>query len=180
MEKVVLVNKDNKQTGVADKLIAHQEGLLHRAFSILIFNSKRELLLQKRANTKYHTPNLWTNTCCSHPFVDESYDDATRRKLLQEMGMENNLDKHFSFIYKSKLGNSLIEHEHDTVFIGESNELPIINPQEASKYKYISLNELKLEIKKNKENFTPWFKIILDKIDMNYYSKNQYYYYRYA
>ena len=105
MEKVVLVDRNNKKIGLEEKILAHKKGLLHRAFSILIFNSSRELLLQKRASTKYHTPDLWTNTCCSHPLDGESYEEATERKLFQEMGMQCVLEEHFNFIYKSKLNS---------------------------------------------------------------------------
>ena len=180
MEKVVLVDRNNKKIGLEEKILAHKKGLLHRAFSILIFNSSRELLLQKRASTKYHTPDLWTNTCCSHPLDGENYEQATERKLFQEMGMQCVLEEHFNFIYKSKLSSSLIEHEHDTVFIGTSNLKPILNPDEASNFRYISLIDLKKEIDSCQSDFTPWFKIILDRIDINYYSKKEFYYYQYA
>ena len=116
MENVILVNTDNDKVGLSEKLKAHREGLLHRAFSILIYNQNREFLLQRRASIKYHTPNLWTNTCCSHPYDSESYEDAINRRLSEEMGMSCYLQEDFSFIYKVRLSNNLIEYEHDTVF----------------------------------------------------------------
>ncbi len=177
MENVVLVNSNNKKIGVENKLIAHQRGLLHRAFSILIFNSKKEFLLQRRADKKYHTPGLWTNTCCSHPKENENYKTAIKRRLNEEMGMKCNLEKHFSFIYKSHLSKKLIEHEHDTVFIGETNTIPNINMDEVSDFRYISLKNLKHEININPNKFTPWFKIIINEIDSKFFESKHYYYY---
>tara|TARA_Y100001970_G_C13887622_1_gene677032 strand:- start:95 stop:628 length:534 start_codon:yes stop_codon:yes gene_type:complete len=176
MEDVVLINKNNQPIGTEDKLIAHQKGLLHRAFSIIIYNKDRELLLQRRAEKKYHTPNLWTNTCCSHPFVNESYEDAVHRRLNEEMGIKCKMTESFSFIYKANLANNLIEHEHDTVFIGQSNLIPNINTAEVSDYKYISYSELLNEINLNPTKFTPWFKMIINKLDINFFNFKSYYY----
>ena len=175
-EEVILVDRNNNHIGIEDKLLAHKKGLLHRAFSILIYNSDREFLLQKRASKKYHTPNLWTNTCCSHPRIDESYEQSINRRLHEEMGLSCKLEKTFDFIYKSNLENNLIEHEHDTVFIGQTNKLPNINHNEASDYKYISAQDLKEQIALNPNDFTPWFKIILNKMDLSFFKKNNYYY----
>ncbi|MBI65465.1 MAG: isopentenyl-diphosphate delta-isomerase [Candidatus Marinimicrobia bacterium] len=176
MEKVVLVNKDNKKLGVEDKLVAHQKGLLHRAFSIIIYNQKREILLQRRSLNKYHTPNLWTNTCCSHPFENENYDDAINRRLYEEMGMKCKLDEYYSFIYKTNLENNLIEFEHDTVFIGQTNNLPIINDSEVSEYKYINYELLKNNINIFPNEFTPWFKLIFNQLDESFFNYKNYYY----
>lgn len=169
MSKVILVNKNNKKIGLEDKLVAHQKGLLHRAFSILIFNSKKEFLLQRRASNKYHTPGLWTNTCCSHPKENESYDEAIHRRLNEEMGMKCKLEHIYSFVYKSKLNKNLIEHEHDSVFIGQTNDIPIINKNEVSEFKYININELKTELKIKPNNFTPWFKMIINNLDDSFF-----------
>ena len=176
MEKVVLVDSNNVVVGLEDKIHAHKKGLLHRAFSIIIYNSKRDILIQRRASTKYHTPNLWTNTCCSHPYDGESYEEAIHRRLKEEMGMDSCLTEYCSFIYKAKLNNNLIEHEHDTLFLGQSNLLPLINKEEVSDYKYISYSDLKNEIKLNSEKFTPWFKIILEKLDQDFFTKRNFTY----
>ena len=153
MENVVLVNSNNKKIGVENKLIANQKGLLHRAFSILIFNSKKEFLLQRRADKKYHTPGLWTNTCCSHPKENEDYKSAIDRRLNEEMGMKCNMEKHFSFIYKSYLSKTLTEHEHDTVFIGETNTTPNINTDEDSIENYLQVYYLENNIRRQFPNF---------------------------
>ena len=176
MDKVVLVNSDNDVIGFEDKIVAHQRGLLHRAFSIIIYNDRRELLLQRRADTKYHTPGLWTNTCCSHPFIDEGYKEAVNRRLEEEMGMSTYLTKYCSFIYKAKLNNNLIEHEHDTVFLGQSNSLPQINKDEVCDYKYISYEDLEQQIEHNPNKFTPWFKLIIEKLDKDFFIKKHFNY----
>jgi len=144
---------------------AHKQGVLHRAFSIFIFNSKNELLLQQRAFSKYHTPGLWTNTCCSHPRENESLEAATSRRLLEEMGMKCEIHEAFSFIYKADVGQGLIEHEFDHVFIGRSDETPVINPEEVASWEYASMGDLRLEIAKNPEKYTVWFRIAFDEVD---------------
>ena len=165
MEKVILVDKNDQQIGLMEKHEAHVKGLLHRAFSIFIFNSKNELLLQKRALQKYHSGGLWTNTCCSHPREKESTLDAAKRRLKEEMGMTCNLELKFNFIYKSKLDNNLYEHEFDHVFFGISNSNPIINKIEVDSYDYKSLGYLKKDIIEHPENYTEWFKICLREVD---------------
>ena len=177
MENVILVDKNNNPIGLCEKLTAHRKGLLHRAFSILIYNEKREILLQKRSKTKYHTPGLWTNTCCSHPLNNETYTEATHRRLMEEMGMTCNLNEDFSFIYFSKLNSNLYEHEHDTVFLGETNAIPKINKIEVSEFKYINYYELKNEIKLMPNNFTPWFKTIIHKLDEKFFNFNKFFQY---
>ncbi len=159
MEFIVLVDEADNEIGAMEKLQAHVEGKLHRAISVFIFNSKKELLLQQRASGKYHSPLLWTNTTCSHPRVGESPIDAANRRLKEEMGMSCELNKAFSFIYKAVLDNNLIEHEYDHVFIGTSDTTPVINKDEVENWRYISVSELAIEINEKPGQFTEWFKI---------------------
>lgn len=166
MEHVVLVDTNDSPIGTMEKLEAHQKALLHRAFSILLFNTKGELLLQKRAGTKYHSGGLWSNTCCSHPLPDETMEQATKRKLLQEMGIEVNLEFAYKFIYKADLDKNLTEHECDHVFIGQFDGVPNINPDEVEDWKYISLSKLKEDIRKQPDQFTAWFKLIMQHPEM--------------
>ena len=159
IEKVILVDKNDNEVGTMEKQEAHVKGLLHRAFSVFIFNDKNELLLQRRAANKYHSGGLWTNTCCSHPRQNEKTKEAAKRRLLEEMGMRSALIKQFDFIYNAKLDNNLYEHEFDHVFFGFTNELPIINPEEVESYTYKTLEDIGNEIKTTPENYTEWFKI---------------------
>ena len=162
--QLILVNEKDEQVGIADKTTAHLQGMLHRAFSIFLFNSNNELLLQQRALHKYHTPGLWTNTCCSHPYDGEVIEDAALKRLEVEMGISASLEKVFHFQYKSVLPNGLIEHELDHVFIGKFSDKPNINPDEAMAWKYMPLDAIETEIEKTPEKYTPWFKIILPKL----------------
>ena len=162
IEKVILVDENDNQVGLMPKLEAHQKGLLHRAFSVFIFNSKYELLLQKRASSKYHSGGLWTNTCCSHPREGEEILDAANRRLIEEMGIETSLRKVHDFIYKAELDNDLTEHEFDHVLYGIYNEDPIINKDEADDFKWIDMNSLNEDIKTNGDNYTIWFKIAFE------------------
>ena len=161
-EKVILVDKNDNQIGFMPKLEAHQKGVLHRAFSIFIFNNKYELLLQKRASSKYHSGGLWTNTCCSHPREDEDILDAANRRLIEEMGIETILRKVYEFTYKAELDNDLTEHEFDHVFYGVYNEDPEINSDEADDFKWIDMDSLYEDIKKNGDIYTVWFKIAFE------------------
>jgi isopentenyl-diphosphate delta-isomerase len=161
-EQVVLVDEQDNATGTMEKIEAHEKGLLHRAFSVLLFNDKDELLLQQRAFNKYHCPGLWTNTCCSHPYADENTLTAAKRRLKEEMGIECSLQKVFDFIYKAAFDNGLTEHEFDHVFFGRFSGTPVINPKEVAGWKYLSLNNLKKEMTQDPESYTPWFKIIID------------------
>jgi len=165
MEKVILVNKKDKVIGVEEKMKAHLQGKLHRAFSIILFNKKGEVLIQKRAKSKYHSAGLWTNTCCSHPRPKEKIDQAAKRRLKEEMGIETDLKKVFSFIYKAKLG-SLVEYEFDHVFFGRFNGKPKPNEKEVEDWQWIKLADLKTDIAKNPQKYTPWFKIIFEKINL--------------
>ena len=161
-ENVILVDENDNQVGLMPKLEAHERGLLHRAFSIFIFNSKYELLLQKRASSKYHSGGLWTNTCCSHPREGEDTSDAANRRLIEEMGIETSLRKVHDFIYKAELDNNLTEHEFDHVFYGVYNEDPVINKDEADDFKWIDMGLLNEDIKINGDNYTVWFKIAFE------------------
>lgn len=162
MEQVVLVNDHDEETGVMEKMEAHRTGSLHRAFSVLLFNSHGEMLLQKRAQTKYHSSGLWTNTCCSHPRPGEALEEAARRKLRQEMGIEANPRFAFKFQYKAPLDNQLIEHEIDHVFIGQFDGEPVLNEHEAEDWKFVDLHSLKQQVHTDPQQFTPWFRLILD------------------
>lgn len=159
--KVILVDKNDKQIGIGEKLKVHREGTLHRCFSILIFNSKGELLIQQRAKSKYHSPGLWSNTCCSHPRPNEYLKIAAKRRLREEMGIKCNLKEIFNFIYKAKIGD-LIEHEFDHVFMGKFDDSPILNRKEVQDFKWISLKRLKKDVKKHPQKYTFWFKRILN------------------
>ena len=161
-EKVILVDENDTQVGLMPKLEAHQMGLLHRAFSVFIFNSNHQLLLQKRAVSKYHSGGLWTNTCCSHPREGEETINAANRRLIEEMGIKTNLRKVFDFIYKAELDNELTENEFDHVFYGLYNEDPIINTEEADDFKWIDMETLNNDITANGQNYTVWFKIAFD------------------
>jgi len=166
-EQVVLVDEFDNELGTMEKLEAHEKGLLHRAISVFIFNTKGELLLQQRADRKYHCGGLWTNTCCSHPRQNEDTLDAAHRRLKEEMGMKVPLEFSFAFTYKSEFANGLTEHEFDHVFFGESNTLPILNPEEASAFKYMSLEKLKADIEANPSIYTDWLKICLKHVIIN-------------
>ena len=161
-EFVVLVDQNDQKLGLMEKQQAHIAGLLHRAFSVFVFNSKGELMIQQRAASKYHSPTLWTNTCCSHPRDNETYEQAAHRRLQEEMGFDCDLEFKFSFIYKAHLDNNLTEHELDHVFIGTFDEEPQLNPDEVMAYRWVDLMDLKKDIEKNPQNYTAWFKIIFE------------------
>ena len=162
-ENVVLVDRNDNPMGLMPKLEAHEKGVLHRAFSVFILNQKSQLMLQRRALDKYHSPGLWTNTCCSHPRESESNIEAGVRRLKEEMGFTTPLMPMFSFIYKSKFDNGLTEHEFDHVLLGYYDKQPFINKIEVSDWKWMSLDKIILEIKNKPEDFTVWFKIIFER-----------------
>ena len=170
-EQVILVNEKDEPIGLMGKMEAHEKGLLHRAFSVFIFNSKQEVLLQQRAACKYHSPNLWTNTCCSHPREGESNLQAGERRLQEEMGMRVSLKEVFSFIYKAPFDNGLTEHEYDHVLVGYSDLQPRINPEEVASWKWLSLEAIKEDILQAPEQYTAWFKIIFEKFYHHLLSK---------
>lgn len=159
-ERVVLVNSQDEVLGLMEKMQAHENALLHRAFSVFLFNDKGEMLLQRRAAGKYHSPLQWTNACCSHPRENESYIDAAKRRLQEELGVETALTERFFFIYKADVGQGLWEHELDYVFTGEYNGDFTLNPDEVAEIKYLSIADLEKEIEDSPEHYTEWFKII--------------------
>ena len=162
-EKVILVDKFDNQVGLMPKMEAHLKGLLHRAFSVIIFDSTGRILLQKRASTKYHTPNLWSNTCCSHQREGEDNISAGKRRLKEEMGFITDLYNFDSFIYRVEFSNGLIEHENDHILLGVFDGSPNPNQDEVGEWRWIDIDELVIDMRKNPESYTAWFKIILDK-----------------
>ena len=159
-ENVILVDELDNQLGLMPKMQAHEKAVLHRAFSVFIFNDKGELMLQQRAAHKYHSPLLWTNTCCSHQRDGESNIEAGKRRLIEEMGFKTNLKEIFSFVYKAQFDNGLTEHELDHVMIGNFNGVPKINPDEVASYKWMTLEAVKKDIELQPNIYTAWFKII--------------------
>jgi len=167
-DAVILVNEQDEQIGLMPKLEAHEKGLLHRAFSVFLFNTQGQLLLQQRAFGKYHSEGLWSNTCCSHPMPEEEIHSAAHRRLMEEMGLKTDLRFLYSFLYKAALDKGLTEHEIDHIFVGTTDELPDINTDEVAAWKYISIDELLTDIELQPELYTVWFKMevknVLDKI----------------
>lgn len=159
-EHVILVNEKDQEIGLMPKLEAHQKAVLHRAFSVFIFNSENELMLQQRASNKYHSPNLWTNTCCSHQRSGESNIQAGTRRLYEEMGFTTPLNEITSFIYKAPFDNGLTEHELDHIMVGYYNEDPVINSDEVEDWKWMKIEDVKNDISLNPDLYTAWFKII--------------------
>lgn len=162
-ELVVLVDEKDVQIGLMPKLEAHEKALLHRAFSVFILNDKNEIMLQQRAAGKYHSPLLWTNTCCSHQRENETNVEAGKRRLQEEMGFSVPLKELFSFIYKAPFDNGLTEHEFDHVMIGYYNEAPVVNPEEVESWKWMTIEDIKEDMQKHTQLYTEWFKIIFDK-----------------
>lgn len=167
-EYVVLVNKNDEPLGLMPKLEAHEKALLHRAFSVFVLNDRGEIMLQQRAADKYHSPELWTNTCCSHQRDGESNIAAGVRRLREEMGFETELEERFSFIYKAPFDNGLTEHELDHVMVGYYNDAPEINPREVKDWKWMGIAEIQQDIARNPNNYTAWFKIIFEKFVENF------------
>ena len=162
-EEVILVDKNDNTIGTMEKMEVHEKGILHRAFSVFVLNNKNELLIQRRAENKYHSAGLWTNTCCSHQRKGESSVQAGQRRLFEEMGFRTSLQKLFSFIYKTSFDNGLIEHEFDHVLLGFSNDKPKINSSEVDDYKWVSLELLNEDLVLRPEKYTAWFLIIFDR-----------------
>lgn len=165
MDDILLVDEDNNPVGTGEKMDVHRRGLLHRSFSILIYNSKREMLLQRRAGAKYHCPGLWSNACCSHPRPGEHLLLAAIRRLKEEMGIKISLkEMGVEFVYKVKIGD-LIEHEYNHLFYGQFDGAPKINPQEADDWKWMAFADLREDMKSNPETYTPWFRLIISQGD---------------
>jgi len=164
-ETIILVDKGDKEIGYEEKMKAHENGgKLHRAFSIFVFDSKGRMLLQKRAEGKYHCSGLWTNTCCSHPNKGETLDAAVHRKLEQEFGFDCPLNEVFSFIYKAGFDNGLTEYEFDHVFVGRYDGKTAPNPEEIGDWKFVSVDELRKDLEKHPEKYTPWFKESFERV----------------
>jgi isopentenyl-diphosphate Delta-isomerase len=161
-ENVILVNSTDQQIGLMPKMEAHEKAVLHRAFSVFILNDKNEIMLQQRAQHKYHSPLLWTNTCCSHQRDGETNIQAGSRRLYEEMGFQTGLKELFYFIYKAPFDNGLTEHELDHVMIGYYNDAPKINPEEVESWKWMGIDEVKNDIQLQPDIYTVWFKIIFD------------------
>ena len=162
MDQVILVDSNDNELGKMEKLEAHEKGLLHRAFSIFLFNSSGEMLMQQRADSKYHSPGLWTNACCSHPAPNETVMDASQRRLVEELGISTFLAHTFYFEYRTEFENGLIEHELDHVLVGYTNENPILNASEAKAFQWISVENLLQDMRNSPEKYTILFKIILN------------------
>lgn len=161
-EKVILVDINDEPIGLMEKIAAHEQALLHRAFSVFVLNDKNEIMLQQRAAHKYHSPLLWTNTCCSHQRPGETNIQAGKRRLQEEMGFEVDLKELFHFIYKAPFDNGLTEHELDHVMVGYSNEAPVINKEEVESWKWMAIEDVKEDMLQNPDIYTVWFKIIFD------------------
>ena len=172
-EFLILVDEKDQTWGKLEKELVHQLGLLHRAFSIFIFNSKGELLLQQRADNKYHSGGLWTNTCCSHPRFGEDLSDAVKRRLNEEMGMKSKTEFAFSFVYNTNFENGLTEHEFDHVFIGMTDDLPKPKELEVKNWKYMNIKLLENDLKQNPLHYTTWLRICFKKVVHHIQKKNQ-------
>jgi isopentenyl-diphosphate delta-isomerase len=172
-EKVILVDENDNQIGLMNKMEAHEKAQLHRAFSIFVFNKKGELLIQQRAHTKYHSASEWANTCCSHQRNGETTLEAAHRRLMEEMGFDVDLKEVFNFTYKQAFGNGLTEHEFDHVVFGEYNGEPVMNPEEVSDWKYISLADLNTAIENDPTQYTVWLKIALKEVESHLNSQTK-------
>jgi isopentenyl-diphosphate delta-isomerase len=171
-ESVILVDERDNALGIMEKIAAHQLGQLHRAFSVFIFNSKGQLLLQQRAHDKYHSAGKWSNTCCSHPRPGEQNIEAAKRRLKEEMGLDCELLYGFNFIYRTTFSNGLCEHEFDHVFFGTTNASPAIDPQEVAAFAYMDLEEINDQLKQNPNQYTEWFKICFERV-VDHYQKQE-------
>ena len=169
---VILVNQANEQLGTMPKMEAHEKGVLHRAFSVFVMNKEGEIMLQQRAAHKYHSPSLWTNTCCSHQREGETNIEAGVRRLKEEMGFETELKELFSFVYKAEFDNGLTEHELDHVMLGHYEGAPEINSEEVSGWKWMLPEDIKADIAQNPDEYTAWFKIIFDRFYDHLFLKN--------
>ena len=164
IEKIILVDKNDLAIGEMEKMEAHEKAVLHRAFSIFVFNGQNKLMLQQRALSKYHSPGLWTNTCCSHPRPGEPVLNAGHRRLMEEMGFDCEIEKIFDFIYKAKLDQGLTEHEFDHVLFGRYNDKPVINPKEVASWKWMKMEDVAEDMMVNPKKYTVWFRIAFERV----------------
>ncbi len=164
-EEVILVNEADEEVGTMEKMEAHQKALLHRAFSVFLFNSTGEMLLQQRAMCKYHSGGLWTNACCSHPRPGESVESAASRRTREELGIEPDISKAFSFTYRADFDNGLTEHEFDHVFVGRYDGDLFPDPGEVSDTRYLSMEEIRHDLTDNPSKYTEWFKIAFRQVE---------------
>jgi isopentenyl-diphosphate delta-isomerase len=164
MEQVILVDENDQQIGVMEKMAAHEQALLHRAFSVFIFNEEGKMLLQQRAISKYHSGGLWTNACCSHPRPNEAVANGATRRLQEEMGFITSLSPAFQFTYKAAFDNGLTEHEYDHVFVGKYDGVIDVNPTEVENYGYGLVEDIEVEMQQNPDIYTEWFKIAFPKV----------------
>lgn len=171
-DQVILVDPNDNPIGFAAKMAAHRRGELHRAISIFVFDSAGRVMLQKRASSKYHSGGLWSNTCCSHPRPHEDTADAAHRRLREEMGVNCELHEVFSFVYQTRFGNGLIEHEYDHVFFGHHDGRPVLNPEEAEAWKWMDLGKLSADVRKCPETYTFWLAACLDRVVTRYESSH--------
>lgn len=171
LTQVILVDQQDNPTGSCEKLEAHQKGLLHRAFSVFIFNKKGEMLLQQRAINKYHSGGLWTNACCSHPAEGEDTIAAAHRRLVEEMGFDTPVEKVFDFVYKADFDNGLTEYEFDHVFVGEYSGSISFNKEEVMDYCYKTVQAISLSLQSHPQKYTPWFHLAFPKIE-NWWKKH--------
>lgn len=160
-KNIALVDEQDQVIGYEEKLKVHEQGILHRAFSIFIFNDKHELLIHQRAHGKYHSPSLWTNTCCSHLLENMTMNECVHDRLQFEMGFDVRVNFKFKFTYRESFGNGLTEHETDHVYIGTWNSIPNPNTDEVAAYKWVSLPEIKSDMETHPEKYTYWFKHIM-------------------
>jgi isopentenyl-diphosphate delta-isomerase len=165
MEQVILVDSQDNQIGLMEKMEAHEKALLHRAFSVFLFNTKGEMLLQRRALTKYHSGGLWTNACCSHPRAGETNLEAATRRTFEELGIRPSIKHAFSFTYRAAFENGLTEHEFDHVFVGTYEGTINPNPEEVSEYCYKPVSAIRDQMKNDPHHFTEWFKIAFDEVE---------------
>jgi isopentenyl-diphosphate Delta-isomerase len=165
LNNVILVDESDVEVGIMEKMQAHQEGVLHRAFSIFILNSRGDMLLQQRSDEKYHSGGLWTNACCSHPSPGEENIDAAHRRLAEELGFDTHLNKIFSFTYRAEFGNGLVENEFDHVFLGFYDGPVFFNPLEVKSVAYYGIDQVRKELEENPGKYTEWFRIAFPKVE---------------
>ena len=164
-DRVILVDSEDRPIGTEEKLAAHEKGVLHRAFSVFVLNDRDEMLLQQRADGKYHSSGLWSNTCCSHPRPGEATGDAARRRLEEEMGFTCDVEPAFALVYRAEVGGGLIEHEYDHVLLARWNGDPTPDPGEVKGWRWVEPAELRREVRLNPERFTYWFREALGELD---------------